>query len=86
MNTKYKVEIKQQNNSQTIATSSRNINAIQFINKSATNTPTINGYPLAYNEVLSINGNENETDETIYNVEIPTTGTADLWIITKYNF
>lgn len=59
-------------------------NAISFINKSIDNQPIINGYQLYYGECLSIQGNENEVDETLYNISIDkTVGTPNLWIITK---
>lgn len=83
---KYKYEFEQVNSNAVIQTSSRKINAITFINKSSNNTPTINGYPLEFNESVTLSGNENETDTSIYNIAIPDTGTANLWKITKYNF
>lgn len=85
--TKYKIEFKQVNSSATISTSSRNINAITFINKSTDNFPAVNGYALEAGEAFAINGNENEIDEGIYNITIDeTVGTPNFWAIIKYNF
>ena len=61
-----------------------NCNSITFINKSTDNFPSINGYPLASGEALSLNGNENEIDVTTYQVGIDlTVGTPNLWVIRK---
>lgn len=84
--TKFKYIITEIKSSVVITTSSQSINAITFINKSANNTPIINGYPIAPGESLTLSGNEYEVDDTIYNVTIPDTGTPNFWTITKFNF
>ena len=83
MEKKYKITIQQWNENKIFKQGDK-CNAITFINKSNTNVPVINGYPLAIGESLSIQGNENEIDTSIYKVSIDfTAGTPDLYIITK---
>ena len=81
-NQKYKITIQQWNYSQPFR-SPNNCNGITFINKSIDNSPSVNGYPLSYGEAFEISGNENEIDTTIYLIAIPSTGTPNLYIITK---
>lgn len=60
-------------------------NAISFINSSTIDTVQVNGINLLPGQTISLNGNENEVDETDYNitlVAVPDPNT--LFIITKY--
>ena len=62
-------------------------NAITFINGSTTATDIIyvNNIPLAIGQSLSIEGNANEIDTTVYNVGMGTSTTATCIVIKKQN-
>lgn len=62
-------------------------NAITFINgsTSATDIIYINNIPLAIGQSLSIEGNANEIDTTVYNVGMGTSITATCIVIKKQN-
>lgn len=60
-------------------------NAMVFINKGA-ETAYVNNFPLATNDSLAITGNQNEVDETTYDINFSTGGgTQQLWVIRKEN-
>ena len=80
---KYKTIIQQWNTNKKFLQGEK-CNSITFINKSTDNMPAINGYPLYYGEALSIDGNEDELDNSTYNISIDNTiGTPNLWIMYK---
>ena len=62
-------------------------NAITFINGStaATDIVYVNNIPLAPTQSLSIEGNANEIDTTVYNVSMGTSTTATCIVIKKQN-
>lgn len=62
-------------------------NAITFINASTaiTDIVTINNLPLNPGQSLSIEGNNDEIDTTVYSVGMGTSTTASVWVIKKQN-
>jgi hypothetical protein len=67
------------------ATIKSDCNGVMFINQSTIDTVQVNGTPILPGQTLSLNGNENEIDETIYNitlVAVPDPNT--FFIITKF--
>lgn len=64
-----------------------NCNAITFINNSTslTDVAYINNVPIQPNQSLSIEGNENEVDKTVYNISFGTSTTATLIVLQKVN-
>jgi len=60
-----------------------NCNAITFINPSALITFKVNNIPVLPNATLSIEGNENETDITDYQIDFGTATTGTCYVIKK---
>ncbi len=79
--TKYKIEA--QSYTSTIKIHS-NCNAITFYNTGLI-VAKINNIPLPVGESLSIEGNANEMDVTIYDIDLGTATTGTVFVIKKVN-